>query len=631
MTRIAPSPRTLPILSLAALVLVASVALARDGSSAGGAASISATEILDHIKVLSDDAYEGRASGTPAGFKAAEYVAGFFKSYGLRPVGDDGGYFQAFEFSLGTRTTLGPANHLQAAGGRELEAGKDFSPLAFSGKADVTGPLVFAGYGIVSEDPPYDDYAGIDVKGKVVLVLRHSPNDDAEGTPWRQRARMLGAFTYKAARAEERGAAAILVVNDPRSDETGEDRLVTFERRMPGNPAEIPVAFVKRAVASEWLATAGIDLAAAQRSIDGNLKPVSADVPGVTIRVACEIVREDRGQGKAANVVGVVPGSDPELAGECIVVGAHYDHVGVGEFGSMGGDSGQIHNGADDNASGTSVLLELAQAFALSEERPRRSIVFAAFAAEERGLLGSRHYVEHPSVPIEKTAAMLNLDMVGRAEDGLVEVIGVGTSPGFGADLERWNSDVGLVLKKRDTYTQDSDHASFARREVPVLFFFTGLHPDYHRPGDDWEKINSDDASRIARLVHAGILDLANRKERPAFENPNRDGLAGRVFGRNRGGDGSPAAEPDSRLRPFLGLSASDSVDGSPGVLVTEVADGGPAALAGLKAGDVVLSVGGKKMTTREDLRAALEARRPGDTLELEVVRKWKVEVGGRP
>lgn len=617
-----------------ALVLPAAILASAPGDeAAGGALSITANELLDHVRTLSADSFEGRASGTPAGWKAAEYVAERFQSYGLSPAGADGSYLQPFEFPLGTKTKLGESCRLERAGGPAAAPGTEWSPLAFSPQADVTGALAFAGYGIVWDEQKYDDYAGIDAKGKVVLVLRHTPGDARGDTPWKDKSREFGAFYYKVSRAQEKGAAALVVVNDPKSDADGKDPLVGVERRMPGS-ATIPVVFAKRAVVEKWLEGSGLDLAAAQEKIDATLAPVSREIPGVTIRVATEVVREERGAAKTANVIGILPGSDPILKDECVVIGAHYDHVGIGEFGSMGNDMGEIHNGADDNASGTAALLELAQAFTASGERPKRSILFAAFAAEERGLLGSRHYVANPVVPIEKTVAMFNLDMVGRSEDGLVEVIGVGTSPGFAADVERWNRDVGLVLKTQEGYSQDSDHAPFAGKQVPILFLFTGLHPDYHRPGDDWEKINSADAARIARLAHAGLTDLADRDARPEFV-AVRSGFGGRRRGGDdaaRSGERGAASPPGANpAAPYLGLSAAEPPDGRSGVVLSAVADGGPAALAGLLAGDSVLSIGGRRVSTFEELRDVIASKKPGETIEVEIVRKVSVKVGERP
>lgn len=613
------------------LLSFSSLAAAPGDGASGGALSITANELLDHVKTLSADSFEGRASGTPAGWKAAEYVSERFRSYGLSPASADGTYLQPFEFSLGTRTKLGESCRLERVGGAAAAPETEWSPLAFSPQADVTGGLVFAGYGIVWEDEKYDDYAGIDVKGKVVLVIRHTPGDARSDTPWKDKAREFGAFFYKASRAQERGAAALVVVNDPKGDTEGKDPLVGVERRMPGSPT-IPVVFAKRSVVEEWLEGSGLDLAAAQRKIDETLAPASREIAGVTVRVATEVVREERGQAKTANVIGILPGSDPVLRDECVVIGAHYDHVGIGEFGSMGNDMGEIHNGADDNASGTAALLELAQAFTASPEKPKRSIVFAAFAAEERGLLGSRHYVANPLVPIEKTVAMINLDMVGRSEDGLVEVIGVGTSPGFAADVERWNKDIGLVLKTQEGYSPDSDHAPFAGKQVPILFLFTGLHPDYHRPGDDWEKINSPDAARVTRLAHAGLSDLADRPARPEFVAVRSS------FGRRRGGDDAAragergAAAPSATTGlPYLGLSAAESPDGKSGVVLSSVAEGGPAALAGLLGGDTVLSIGGRRVSTFEELRDVIASRKPGESIEVEIVRKVSVKVGERP
>lgn len=547
MTR-TPAPAQLRTLAFLALGGAAAAAAAGAATTAEvartAAATITDARCRAHVAFLASDALEGRATPSRGLDIAAEYIAAQFERDGLAPGGDGGSWFQAFPIVREVRLV----SSALAAGGRAFEYGADYVPLPMTGRGAAEGRLVFAGYGITAPEASYDDYAGIDARGKVVLVLRHQPREkdgtfaaqpppqpppppaepsaaEREGRP-RGRGRRgfsrHALYETKIANAAKHGAVALLLVTDPANHET-----TAPEGRWPSRGetrgAEIPAVHVSLAAAMALLG--GRDLAALQREIDGDLEPRSFEVQGAKVRVAVELEHVmDRGR----NVVGVRRGSDPALAGEAVVIGAHYDHVGVeGEDGpafpgQIGGivDGDRIHNGADDNASGTAALLEIARAFGDAALAPARTIVFVAFAGEELGLVGSRWYVEHPTVPIERTAAMLNLDMVGRNE---VDHLFIGGSPdaALEAALETANEAAGMKLERVDArrLSSASDHASFQRAGVPTVFFYSGNHPDYHRVTDDRTKIVAGKIARVAQLAlltAAAVADDPAAGERPA-------------------------------------------------------------------------------------------------------------------
>jgi hypothetical protein len=336
----------------------------------------------------------------------------------------------------------------------------------------------------------------------------------------------------------------------------------------------------------------------------------------------------ERGELKLKNVAGILRGADPALRREIVIVGAHYDHVGRGEFGSAGGSAarGEIHNGADDNASGTAVVLELAEAFTLYP--PRRSILFLFFTGEEMGLVGSRYYAEHPLFPLEDTIAMINLDMVGRSRDAYLFIGGVGTAPVWKPMISRLNEDFGFRLEMKDGGRAPSDNSSFYNKKIPVLFFFTNVHEDYHRPGDDWEKLNFDGARDIARFVFRVVDELASAPARPEFvDTGNEYALPDsmRSSGRFRAGDA-----------PFLGVQFARRGGDAAGVPVESVVSGSPAEAAGLAAGDRILSIDGDAVNSSSELSAQLRSRKVGDTVKLRVQRgeetlEMEAALGTRP
>jgi len=518
---------------------------------------------------------------------------------------------------------------------------------------DVTAEAVFVGYGVRAADAGYDDYAGVDVKGKVVVVLRRAPAHEDKKSPFSTPAALEkhASFQAKADAAAAAGAAALVIVNDPATSTTKE----RDDLKPPGGgqAGKLPVVQVAWRPAGKRLSDAlGIGLARAQTLIDGKLMPRSAPLDGVRIRVRCALEPDVR---RVKNVAGLLvperaarpaattaeparpattdtgpagpPGpASPGAAGasdgkpvgdsggppasaargdaigpvETLVIGAHYDHVGRGRFGSLANADGKIHNGADDNASGTSALLELAGYLASRRAQITRRVLFLAFSGEELGLLGSKRYVEAPLVPLSDTIAMLNLDMVGRLSERLY-VGGTGTSPVWPDLLERLSKESGrLPLKMWPGGKAPSDHESFYGRDVPVLFFFTGLHGDYHRPSDDWNTLNYDGHARVARFAGAVAMDLLTRPERPAFTKCDAGGF---------------------EVGPYLGAGVAPQADG---VVVSHVDDKGPAKKGGLKEGDWLREWNGTPVKDANAFNDLLSKCKPGDKVELVVERKGK-------
>lgn len=582
------------------------------------------------VAFLADDAREGRSPGGAGIEAAAAYIAGSFEGAGLKPAPGSQGFFQ--NFTLGGQAKLTSAGDLtfRGPGGKTVVSGsKDYTPLAVgTGGTLAAAPLVFAGYGITAHDPAkgldYDDYAGLDVKGKAVLVLRREPRQDREDSPFDgRRPSDYATFRHKATNAFQHGAAAVLLVNDLAGLVGGTDELFKFYSAGIDVNSPIPFLFLSRDCADRLLAAAGApDLRTLEQRIDETLKPSSVEPAGWTADVAVEITRTAV---TTKNVVGVLEGAGP-LADETVVVGAHYDHLGRGGVfsGSLSFFSKEIHNGADDNASGTATVLELARRLARRADPLPRRVVFVAFSGEERGLLGSRHYVEHPPYPLDRTVMMLNFDMVGRlnARQELT-VYGTGTSPGLGELVDALGSSEGFVVKKIADGYGPSDQQSFYVKGVPVLFAFTGTHLDYHRPSDDVERINVPGMARVADLGELLLLDLARRPKRPEFV---------KVASKGGHGGGDPGRVSVSA---YLG-SIPDYDEGVKGVKLNGVREGSPAEQGGMRAGDLVVGFGGKPVATIYDYTECLARYKPGDTVEVVVERDGKptplkVTLGKKP
>lgn len=554
----------------------------------------SAEWMLEQVKTLSSPAMDGRGSGTAGADLAAAHIAAAFKDLGLTPGGEAGTYLQSFSVPKGTRFDGVNALAVVAPAARSLELGKDFVPLMISSSGAATGDVVFVGYGITAPDLGYDDYAGVDARGKVVVALSREPRSQDPASPFRRDdARHYTERDYKIINAREHGAAAILLAPHPASD-----------RPLPVAHGQSPslgvlALAITRATAESLLASAGMRIGELADAIDRSLTPRSAPLPGTSVRVEVGFVRE---RGTTSNVIGVLPGTDPAVRDQAIVIGAHYDHLGRGGEASMAPDQhGQVHHGADDNASGTAVVMALARAFAAAGGAPR-TLVFAAFGAEELGLLGSAEYVKRPAIPMDRTVLMVNLDMVGRLRDGRLYIGGIDSGVGLRAIVNRATADLPLSPALSESPYGPSDHTSFYVAGRPVTFFTTGAHGDYHRPSDTWDRINAPGLATVATVVARVVSAVAAEATPPAYVKIDAPRVAhgsGPVFG----------------IVPELG-----SID-SRGVRIITVRGGTPAEKAGVRAGDVIVKFAGVTVKTLEDLTFVLRGRHAGDEVQVVVLR----------
>jgi hypothetical protein len=567
-----------------------------------------ADEIKTSLTYLASDQLEGRGLETEGINKAADYIAGQFKTDGLQTFSSLNGYFQDFPITLST--TIGKSTKL-SVNDKPFKPETDFTPMGMSTEQSFSGALAFVGYSITNTDKGYDDYAGIDVKGKVALALRFEPTD-AQG-----KSEFTGAgysdhagFLAKAKAAADHGAVALLVVNPPR----GPDQLMFISATI-AQQSPIPILHISRDSAAKLLQAAGTpdDLKTLKSKIDSDFKPHSFDLTGVKISGNVEL---DRRCKTFHNVVAYLPGTS-EHKDEFIVVGAHYDHLGRGEIGSLAPNSNQIHNGADDNGSGTSAVLELAHEFARKGPLDR-SIIFVTFTGEERGLLGSEYFVAHPPVPLNQIVAMLNLDMVGRVRDNTIFVGGNGTAADFDDLLAKADDDSPLIVKNAGADVGGrggigpSDHMSFAMKKIPVIFLWSGMHRDYHRPSDKIDKINFLGIAEVVDFCSDLIREMADMPREQYVDKYDHMGMTG------MGG-----------MKVRLGIMPDYNVDPSiSGVRVAGTSPDAPAAKAGLREGDVIIAIDSDKIASLGDYMTVLGKHKPGDVIKIVIERdKQRVEL----
>jgi len=567
------------------------------------AADLSPAEYLDYVKYLASDQMKGRATGSPELNKAADYIAGKFRAMNLQPIHGNS-YYQDFEVT--TSATLGPHNRM-TVGSQPLTLQQDFVPLNLSAAGEISGSLVFAGYGITAPEYNYDDYAGIDAKGKIVIILRHEPQefDDKsvfEGKVYTAHSQIFA----KATNAKMHGAKAVLFVNDLHAHPTDKDELDQFGTTE--GPANAGIAFVqvKGATAAKWFADAGRSLEEVQSGIDADLKPRSFEFPaGARVGLNVDVKREMK---TVHNVGGYWPGETNEY----VVLGAHYDHLGLGgQFSLAPSLAGTVHPGADDNASGTAGVLELAHWFS-KQPKHKRGILFLTFAGEELGLLGSSYYVNHPELPLENAVTMINMDMIGRVRDQKLYVGGVGTGTTFQKLIADVNGHYNYHSDLSEAGYGSSDHTSFTTKQVPVLFFFSGLHSDYHKPSDTWDKIDAPAAVKLLDMISGVIERLEDDPDRPRFV---------------RVADPHPAvADPSAHSGKVSGYgpdfgSIPDFTELPNGVRFADIRPGSPASKAGLKAGDILTEFDGKPIQNLYDFTYALRAKKPGQEVLVKVLR----------
>jgi hypothetical protein len=530
-----------------------------------------AESLQSTVDALTGPGMDGRRAGTPGGDLAARRLADWLEAAGLRPGGERESFFQSFVVAPGARVATGSI--LRPVDGAALQVGRDWTPHGGSLREHVTGEIAFVGYGVSAPASGYDDWAGIDVRDRVVLAL--------DGVP----AHLGGLRTSRLEKliaARRAGARALLIVGD----------------RLPALSATVTavrlVSGTLTPAAADILLAPDASIARLTTTLAERRAPASFVAPR-RVEIAVALEAADR---TAVNVVGILPGRDPALAGEAVVLGAHYDHLGL--------TGGAIYPGADDNASGTAVVVGLARAFAAAGGLDR-TLVFVLFGAEEIGLVGSGHYVRHPTVPLARTVAMLNFDMVGRLHDANVRVSGTDSGSTLREVAGRAAADLGVRADLRGSPFGPSDHSRFYAAGAPVLFFHTGSHPDYHRPGDTADKI---DAAGMARIAALGgrIAERLATGDRPVYATVARP----QGDRRERGAGASPV---------FFGVRGEGQAE-SDGLRLAEIVVGSAAARAGLREGDVLIRFADRPVDSFDDLLAALRGRQPGDAVRVLYVRE---------
>ena len=631
------------------------------------AASAVEMKLLESVKFLSSDERQGRGIGTDGINQAADYIHQQFAEAGLDVTRVDGGPFQ--EFSMTHKTELGEPNSVTLSGPHdiklELKQGTDFQACSFGGSGDISGEIVFVGYGIDAPKENYQEFERVDVKDKIVLLMRRTPQQGNPHSPFagsgHGRISRHAELRTKVSNAFTRGAKAVFIVNDQYSvDENKKQdqamidkataRALKAARAVVGNEGEstddqqkklealadslkqlddatesakksnadklmkfghggdrsgksIPVIHITQEIANKLLGVslhANIQMLA--ETIDEELKPQSQLVKGWT---AAGTVTVNRVEVSVKNVIGVLEGSGP-LANETVVIGAHYDHLGSGGEGSLLPGSTDIHNGADDNASGTAALLHFAHQMAQRKEPLPRRLVFIAFTAEERGLIGSDYYVKNPLYPLKETVAMFNMDMVGRLSENKLTIFGTGTAPRWDGLLRELGEKHQFNITSKPDGFGPSDQTSFYARKIPVLHLFTGTHTDYHRPTDDWDKINVGGMSRVVDLLEEIVVATAENPKRPEYLQVKTKTSA------NRGGS-----------RPYFG-SIPDFGTNQPGYAISGASPGSPADKGGLKGGDIIVQLGKQKIGSLNDFDLALRKFSAGDEISVVVLRDGK-------
>lgn len=556
---------------------------------------ITSSEVTNHIKYLASDELAGRFPGTDGDKLTVEYIVNEFEEYGITPAGEDG-YLQPFDYI--SEIKLGKDNSLSIGNGELIKgSGEEFTTLYLSANGTAQGNIVFVGYGINAPELNYNDYAGIDLKGKIALMLMYSPGyNNPHDNPFSKYERLR----IKCAAAKEQGAAGIIVVKGP---ESGEDELVKLRMSGPGETMDIPVMNVKRSyVEYIFTNTKKMTLSEVQKNIDSLRTPMSFESGGGMAQLKADLVRI---KALTNNVIGKIEGKDPVLKNEYIVIGAHMDHLGDGlKYGSLHDSHvAEIHNGADDNASGVAGILELAQYYSTKKKDLKRSIIFMTFSGEEAGLIGSAYFTKSELMKKYNVVSMINLDMVGRLTDNKLTIGGTGTSSIWQGLLDSLNKSYNFTAAYNKDGYGPSDHASFYGKDIPVLFFFTGLHKDYHKPSDDWQLINADGEAKVLNMVVSIVNYVNTLTAKPDFIKVTEE-----------------KKETNMGFRVTLGV-IPDYSSTKEGLEITGVKSGGVAEKAGLQAGDVITKLGQYEIKNIYDYTDALTKFKPGEESEVTFVR----------
>ena len=581
---------------LSCLALISAAGFSQQGR-------IDATELQQYVGFLASDSLQGRKPGTAGINVAATYIRDHFRSAGLKPLGENG--FQWFE--VVTDVSLGEKNAFEFEGfGAVIR--KDFMPLSFSASSQVTAPVAFAGYGfdIDSDSLKWNDYGGIDVKDKWVMVFRADPDlDDPESEfiPFSD-------VRSKVLTAKDKGAAGLLLVT-PKGLEK-DDKLMPLAVENNEVTAGIPIINITRELADKILKKSRITCDSLDRAIIANKAPGSFQTDEV-VTATTEVIQNRE---KTANVMALLEGTDPLLHDEYLVVGGHYDHLGFGGAGSGSRmpDTSAVHNGADDNASGTALVMALAKRLAMEKNQLRRSIIFVAFSSEETGLIGSKYFIDHPPVDVKKIKTMFNFDMVGRfdKEKNSISVSGTGTSEEADSLLSSLEDKLPFAVVHSPDGYGPSDHASFYSSGIPVFYFNTGVHLDYHTPFDDTEKLDFDAERAIGEYAASVITAVDNFPRALTFRESGKKEQAGRS-GR--------------RLKVTLGIMPDFAGAEKKGLRIDGVTKDGPADRGGMKKGDIITGINGLTVGNIYEYMARLQKLKHGMTVNVEVIRGGKNEI----
>jgi len=562
--------------------------------------------LVAHLTYLASEKLEGRGPGTAGIDSAASYIANVFENNGLLPGGDDNTFFQKMTINIGVQ--LGKENSL-SINGNSIELKKSFIPLGFSAKGEYVGSLVFAGYGIIAREYNYNDYENIDVTGKLALVLLYEPGEDDSASVFNGTdSTVHSSLRTKAINAKSKGAAGVILVRGPRYHPDN-NTLIELDDKSGYANVGIPVVQVSQRKLDQILGKGR--LAELQNKIESSGKPNSLYLDDVDVKLATDLVVK---QAEIRNVVGVLPGDVADLNNSPLVIGAHYDHLGYGGPASRAPGVTEIHNGADDNASGVAALLEISTLMANSDQSLKRPVVFIAFSGEEIGLIGSTYYADHPIFPNDKTIAMLNMDTIGRMENNQLIIFGGGTAVEWDRIVNGYNFKYKFkTVLQKDGYGP-SDQASFYAKDIPVLHFFTGANIDYHKPSDDVDKINFTDLSRITLFVAEISEYMANRE----------DGLTFSTAGAVKPATASDRPSGHGGKRPWLGTVPDFSYQAGDGLRLNGVSPGSPCEKAGLQAGDVIIQIDEVEIKSIYELTHILQSRAVGDVITVVFSRAGK-------
>lgn len=571
-------------------------------SGYGQKGMISAADLKRDVTFLASDSLKGRKSGTPEINVAGSYILNRFLEAGLIPLGENG--FQYFE--IVTNVTLGSGNYLEFSSG-SFSIKEDFVPLSFSTNGTVKAPVIFAGFGfdLNLDSLKWNDYQQMDVTGTWVMVFRGDPEPDLSDSKFIP----FSDIRTKILTAKDKGAAGVLLITPKSVDK--EDKLMPLIVENNEVTSGIPVINIRRDLADRLLGKKG-STDSLEKAIIRDKMPHSFTT-SIILTGATDVVQHRE---RTFNVIALLPGRDSILRDEYLVVGAHYDHLGLGGpgSGSRMPDTNAVHNGADDNASGTALIMELADLLSQESKMVRRSIIFIAFSGEEIGLLGSKFFVNHPAVPLSKIKGMFNFDMVGRfdPEKNSISVSGTGTSVEADTILRIYESSLPFkVIHAPDGYGP-SDHAAFYAAGIPVFYFNTGVHIDYHTPFDDTEKLDFKTEAEIGDFAASVIREVDGMNQSLAFrESGKRDGTG-------RGG---------RRLKVTLGIMPDFAGTEKKGLRVDGVTKEGPADKGGMRKGDIIISVNGMKVENIYEYMSRLQKLRQGQTISVEVIREEKIVV----